>query len=204
MPVGGPLRAPCERDSQVAPTAQQPVVVEPAFAAAVGNGHDVIRFPPRALGAPGPPHRAISRRRFRAGPFAMRLDDIEAAQPARALVALLYLLPHIPRAAPDLPLVHARVAAERPARRLHRATAPPADRLSRLIALGLSPVIRGHHTLTTGAHTGDIGMTRVHLYERITEGTESTEKANHGGTAVTEKTRASHCSPVARRPTVGA
>ena len=147
-----PLRAPGERDRDVAGPAQQPVVLEAALAAAVRDRHDVIGFPPRPRRPPGPPRGAIGCRRLRARPLTVRLDDVEAAEPAGALVALLHLLPHVPRAAADLPFVHAGVAAERAPRRLHRPPAPAADRLAGVVALRLAPLIGGDDARAAGAH----------------------------------------------------
>jgi hypothetical protein len=154
-----PLGPPCEGDRDVAGPAEQPVVLQAALAAAVRDGNDVVRLPTRARGAPGASRGAIGYRRFRAAPLTMRLDDVEAAHPACALVALLHLLPHVPRAAADLPFVHARVAAERPTRRLHGGAAPTADRVAGFIPLGLPPLIGGDDTLTMGTH----GVSYRHL-----------------------------------------
>ncbi len=148
----GPLGPPCEGDRHVTGPAEQPVVLQTAFAAAIGDGNDVVRLPGRARGAPGAATGTIGCRRFRPAPLTMRLDDVEAAQPARALVALLHVLPHVPRAAADLPFVHARIAAERPPRRLHGFAAPTADRESGFIPLGLPPLIGGDDTLAMGTH----------------------------------------------------
>ena len=122
--------------------AEQPVVLEPAFAAAVGDRDNVVRFPARPLGAPGPPGGAIASRRFAPGPLAMRLDDVHSADLARALVAFLDLTPHVPRTAANLPFVDARLAAECAARRLYWRLAPPADRLTLFIPFGNTPLIR--------------------------------------------------------------
>src|SRR5438132_190769 len=58
----------------------------------------------------------------------MRLDDVQAAQPADALVALLDFPPDVPGTAADLPFVHAQVAAERAAGGCDGAAAPAAAR----------------------------------------------------------------------------
>ena len=87
----------------------------------------------------------------------MGLHDIEATQLADALVALLDLLADVPGAASNFPLVHARVAAEGPTRRLHRAAAPATDGLPGSIAFGLAPLLGGHDTGAPGAHELDIG-----------------------------------------------
>jgi hypothetical protein len=158
------LRAPRERHRYVAGPAEQPVVLQAAFAAAVGDRDDVIRFPPRTSGPPGPPRGAIGHRRFRAAPLTMRLDDVEAAEPAGTLVALLHLPPHVPRTAADLPLVNARLAAEGPPRRLHGRVAPPADRVAGRISLGLAPLIRGYDTLPTSTHRRRIGTSAAEVY----------------------------------------
>src|SRR5262245_28040003 len=108
-----PRSPPLEGDTNVARAAEQPVVVETALAAAVGDGNNVIGFPARTHGPPAFPRGAIPGRRLRARPLAMRLDDVEAAEPARPLVALLHFAAHVPGAAADLPFVHARLPAER-------------------------------------------------------------------------------------------
>ena len=139
--------------------AEQSIVLEPAFAAAVRDGDDVIGFPTGTKGAPGAPRDAIASGRLRSRPLTMGFDHIEAAELAGALIALLDLLTHVPRAAPDLPLVHARVAAERAARRLHGTTTPAADRLAGVVAIGPPPLISGHNARATGAH--DVEYRRV-------------------------------------------
>jgi len=132
--------------------AQETVVLEAALPAAVGDRHDVIGFPSRPCGAPGFPRRAVAGGRFRARPLAVGLDDVEAAQLAGALVAFLDLLAHVPRAAANLPLVDASIAAERPPGRFHRGLAPAADWLARVIAFRHAPQIGGHHARATSAH----------------------------------------------------
>ena len=138
-------------------TAEQSIVLEPAFAAAVRDRDDVIGFPTGAKGAPGAPRGAVASGRLRSRPFTMGFDHVEAAELAGALIALLDLLPDVPRAAPDLPLVHARVAAERAARRLHGTTTPAADRLAGVVAIGPPPLISGYNARATGAHQVGIG-----------------------------------------------
>ena len=159
-----PLRAPREGDRDVAGPAQQPVVLQAAFAAAVRNGNDVVGFPTWTRRPPGPARRAIADGRFRAGPFTMRLDDVEAAQPACALVSFLHLPTHVPRAAADLPFVDARVSAEGPPRRLDRRAAPPANRVPRFIPLGLPPLLGSNDALTTGTHAPRIGTSTAEVY----------------------------------------
>src|SRR5215213_2410260 len=86
--VRGAARTPGEGHAQMTGAAEQAVVVEPALAAAVGDRHDVIGFPPGALGAPGAPRRAVGGGRLAPSPFTVRLRDVQAAQPADALVPL--------------------------------------------------------------------------------------------------------------------
>ena len=136
-------------------TAEQSIVLEPAFAAAVRDGDDVIGFPTGTKGAPGAPRDAIASGRLRSRPLTMGFDHIEAAELAGALIALLDLLTDVPRAAPDLPLVHARVAAERAARRLHGTTTPATDRLASVIASRLTPLVSRDDADATGAHAGE-------------------------------------------------
>jgi len=158
-----PLRAPRERDRHVAGPAQQPVILQAAFTAAVRDGDDVIGLPPGARGPPRPARRAIAPGWFRAGPFAVRFDDVEAAEAAGALVSLFHLLADVPRAAADLPLVDAGVAAEGPAGLLHRRAAPPADRVPAFIPLGLPPLIGRDDPRAPGAHGLGIGLSREGL-----------------------------------------
>jgi len=138
-------------------TAEQAIVLEPAFAAAVGHRNDVIGFPTRTNGAPGAARGAIPGRRLRSRPLAVRLHDVRATELTDALVALLDLLTDVPRAASDLPFMYARIAAERAARGLHGATTPAADRLAGVIAIRLAPSIGGHNPRATGAHAEGIG-----------------------------------------------
>ena len=135
-------------------TAEQSIVLEPAFAAAVGHRDDVIGFPTRTKDAPGAARGAIPGRRLGSRPLAVRLHDVIATELTDALVALLDLLTDVPRAAPDLPLVYARIAAERAARGLHGATTPAADRLAGIIAMRLAPLIGRHNPRATGTHAG--------------------------------------------------
>ena len=138
-------------------TAQQPVIIETAFATAVGDRDDVIRLPERPHSPPALSCRTVRRGRFRPRPFAMGLDHIQTAQSADTFVALLDLTPHVPGAAADLPLVHARLAAERPPRRDHRAPAPSADRLPHFVPIRLTPLIRRHRPRPPDAHSRLIG-----------------------------------------------
>src|SRR5260370_23483023 len=136
--------------------AEQAVVVGPALAAGVGNGDDVIRLPGRPLGAPALAGGTVGHRRLRTRPLAVRLDHIQAAQPADPLVALLDLASHVPGAAADLPFVYARVAAERAPGGCDRAAAPAADRSAGVVAVGLPPAIGGDGALAAGAHAGPL------------------------------------------------
>ena len=133
-------------------TAEQSIVLQPAFAAAVRDRDDVIGFPPGTTNAPGAARGAIAGRRLRSCPLAVRLHDVRATELTDALVALLDLLTDVRRAAPDLPFVYARVAAERAARRLYGAAAPPADRFAGVIAIRPAPLIGRQNARTTGAH----------------------------------------------------
>jgi hypothetical protein len=91
----------------VARTAEQSIVLEPAFAAAVRDRDDVIGFPSWTKGTPGAARGAIAGGRLRSRPFAVRFHDVTAAELTDTFVALLDLLTDVPRAAPDLPLVYA-------------------------------------------------------------------------------------------------
>ena len=132
--------------------AQQTVVFQSAFPAPVGYRDDVIGFPAGTRRAPDSSGGSVTLRRFRPGPFAVCLDHVEAAQLAGSFVAFLDLLAHVPGAAANLPLVYALVTAERAPRRLHRALAPAADRISRVVALRNAPLIRGYHARAASAH----------------------------------------------------
>ena len=140
-------------------TAEQAIVLEPAFTAAVRDGDDVIGFPAWTDGPPGAPCGAVAGRRLRTRPLAMGLHDVEATQLADALVALLDLLADVPGTASNFTLVHAGIAADRPARRLHRAAAASTDRLPGGIAFGLAPLVGGHDTGAPGAH--ELGYRRM-------------------------------------------
>ena len=161
-------------------TAEQSIVLESAFAAAVRDRDDVIGFPAWTKGAPGAARGAITGRRLRSRPLEVRFRDLKATPLTDALVALLDLLTDVPRAAPDLPLVHARVAAERAARGLHGTTTPAADRLAGVIAIRLAPLIGGHNPRATGAHALEYRrMRRVALVGWPREVTEGTEKIHN-------------------------
>jgi hypothetical protein len=159
-------------------TAEQSIVLEPAFAAAVRDGDDVIGFPTGTKGAPGAPRDPIASGRLRSCPLTMGFHHVEAAELAGALIALLDLLTDVPRAAPDLPLVHARVTAERAARRLHGTTTPAADRLAGVIAIGPPPLISGYNARATGAHEVEYRRVwRAALGAAAAESTEITGRA---------------------------
>ena len=144
-------------------TAEQSIVLEAAFAAAVRDRDDMIGFPPGTRRAPGAPRGPIAGWRFRSRPFPVGFHDVKTAELAGALVAFLDLLADVPRAAPDLPLVHARVAAEGAARRLDGAATPAADRLAGIIAIRPAPLIGRHDARATGAHRVGIGGESVSL-----------------------------------------
>ena len=186
--AGGFLRTPRQRHRHVAGAAEQTIVLEAAFTATIRDRNDMIRLPLRARGAPHAACGAISRGWLRSRPLTMGLHHIEAADLTGSLVALLDLLPDVPRAASDLPFMNARVAAERAPRRMHTAAAPSADGLTGLIPIGFSPLLGRHDTGAAGAHGGKYreegggaiggGGTR--------EGTEGTKKIYNEGTKATE------------------
>jgi hypothetical protein len=144
-------------------TAEQSIVLEPALAAAVRDRDDVIGFPTWTKGAPGAARGAIAGGRLRSRPLAVSFHDVTTTELTDAPVALFDLLTDVPWAAPNLPLVYARVAAERTARGPHRTATPAADRLAGVIALRLAPLIGGHDPRATGAHAGSIGGESVNL-----------------------------------------
>ena len=136
----------------MAAAAEQAVVLKTTLAAAICHRHNVVGFPARPQGAPRLAGGAVRGRRLRSGPLAVRLHDVPSAQPAGALVALLHLLPHVPRTAADLPLMDAAVAAEGPPRPGHWSAAPAADRFSRLVPLRHTPLIRRDRFRSTRTH----------------------------------------------------
>jgi hypothetical protein len=146
------LRPPGERHRDVARTAKQSIVFKAAFAAAIGDGEDVIRFPSGTRGAPRAACGTIGHGRFRSRPLPVRLEHVESAQLTNPLVSFLDLLSNVPRAASNLPFVNARVTAESAPRRLDHTVAPATDRFTGGIAFGLAPLIRGNDTRAPGAH----------------------------------------------------
>src|SRR4051794_25246611 len=109
----------------------------------------MVGLPFRPGGSPALSGGTIGGRGPRSRPGAVCLHDVESTQLADPFVPLLDLAADVPRAAADFPLVHARVAAEGPARRFDRRTAPAADRISGLVSLGLSPLVRGDNARAT-------------------------------------------------------
>src|SRR5688572_23487770 len=151
----------------MAGAAEQTVVLEPAFAAAVGDRDDVICFPAGPLGPPLAARGAIGGGGLAPAPFPMRLQHVQSAQPADALVAFLHFAARVPGAGAALPLWHTPVAADRPARRRDGAAAPAADRLAVRAALRYSPLIGRHHPLPHGTHGAVYRQKRPRsLYDR--------------------------------------
>lgn len=157
---------PRERHLRVAGAAQQAIVLEAAFAAALRDRDDVIRLPARPGGAPLLPGSTIRRRRLPASPFAVRLRDVQPAELTDPLVALPDFAAHVPRAAAYLPLVHAGFAAESAPRRQHRVPAPAADWLASLVAVGFAPLVGCDDTGSPRAHAAGIGVERREGYSR--------------------------------------
>lgn len=147
LPRGGTVRSraisepPLERHRDVAGPAQQPVIVETAFAAALGDRHDVIRFPARSRGAPAASRGPIARRRTLAAPSALGAPHVEPTQSAHARIPRPDLFADIAGIAAQLPFVHARVAAEGAARWANDGAAPAANRVTGGIAIGNAPVL---------------------------------------------------------------
>src|SRR5450759_1728819 len=137
----GSRGAPRHGDAHVARPAQDAIVVEAAFAAAIRDGNDVIGFPPRPRDSPAAPRRAVRHGGLRAGPLAVRLHHVEAAQPADPLVALLDGPADIPGTAADLPFVHAGITAERSSRGGHWSAVT--TRWRRVLTWDLSILRRG-------------------------------------------------------------
>ena len=166
--ANSPSAPPIEGDTQVARLAEQPVVLESALASAVGDGNDVIGLPSWSHRTPRLASGTIGSRWLRPRPFPMRFHDVESAQLTGTLIALFDLLAHVPRAAPDLPFVHAGVTAERPAWRSDGPAAPPADCLALFIFVWDAPLFGRHGPAASCAHRPCIGQTanskqRTHL-----------------------------------------
>ena len=158
------LRTPGQGHAHMAGTAEQPVILEAALPAAVCHRDDVIGFPTRTRGSPRLARRPVRGGRFRTRPLAMRFDDIEAAQSARPLVALLHLLAHIPGTAADLPFVHTGVAAEGPPRTNDSSLTPAANRIPGFVPLRNAPLIGSHNARATSAHAQGIGTSGCQIY----------------------------------------
>lgn len=148
----GTLPAPGDRHGHVAGAAEQPVVIEAALPAAVGHRDDVIGFPPGLGRPPQLSALAVRSRRFRLPPFLLGCANIEAAQAALPLVALLHFLADVRRTASNPPFVHARVAAEGAPRGLDWPAAPAANRVTGLVSNGLAPLLGRHGPASHGAH----------------------------------------------------
>ena len=151
------LCTPCQRDRHVARTAEQSIVVEPALAAPIRDGNNMIGFPSGTRGAPCASRRAIRYRRFRTRPLPMCLEHVETTDLTNAFVSLLDLLTNVPGTTSNLPFVNAGIAAESASRRLDDTVTPAADRIASGVALGLSPLIGGNDTRPTSAHAATIG-----------------------------------------------
>ena len=102
--------------------------------------------------APGPSRDAIADRQASIASTRGEPWYVESADLTDSLVAFLDLLTDVPGTAPDLPLMHARIAAECAARRLDQAVTPAADRFTGGVAFGLAPLLGGHHARATSAH----------------------------------------------------
>jgi hypothetical protein len=157
------LFPPCVCDGEMACPAEQPVVIEPAFPAAVGNREDVVGFPPGLRGAPGLARAAVGPRRLLQPPRAFGRTHVEPARLANAAVALLDFAANVRRTAADAPFVNARVGAEGPTGLLHQCAAPAADRLAGFVAFGFAPVVGAHGAASDSTHATDIGRTRAFL-----------------------------------------
>ena len=138
---------------------KQSIVVKSAFAAAVSDRHDMIRFPARACRSPLFPRGAVARRRLGSRPLPVRLHDVKTADPTDSLVALLDLLTDIPGTAANLPFVDARVAAERATRWCDGSVAPAANGLSSRISIRFAPLFGGNDAGAAGAHA--MGYRRI-------------------------------------------
>jgi hypothetical protein len=137
----------------MAGAAEEAVIVQAALAAAVGDGEDMVRLPARPCCAPGATFPARGFRGPPAAPRRLCLFDIERTAPADPRITLPDLFPHVARAAPQPPLVDARVAAEGAAARgRDNALAPAADWLACGVAVGLAPVVPINGATPNGAH----------------------------------------------------
>lgn len=141
----------------MATAAEQSVVVESALSAAIRDRHDVVGLPARFGGAPCAAGRTVICCGLGPRPVAVRLDDVESADLADPPVTLLQLLADVPRAAADLPLVNARVAAEGATGLRHGATAPAADRLAGGIPRRFAPLLGRDDAAPLRAHACTIG-----------------------------------------------
>jgi hypothetical protein len=149
-----PAGTPGNRHCDMTGPAEEAIIFKSALTAAVRDRHYVVRLPHGTGGPPGLPRGTIRRGGPACRPRPVRLDDVEATQPAGALVPLFHLFAHVPWAAANLPLMDAGVAAERPARRPDEAAAPPAYRFPRVVAFRLPPLIRCNDARAPGAHEG--------------------------------------------------
>jgi len=150
--------APLRGDRDVTGAAEQAIVLEAAFAAAVGDRQNVIGFPSRPRLAPAAPIRAGGSRRTLAAPHLLGALDVEPAALAEAAVALPDLLTNVAGAASQSPLVDALVSAERAApRRGDDGAAPAANRLARLVPIGLAPAVAVDGAAADGAHAEYFG-----------------------------------------------
>src|SRR5947208_15586319 len=117
----------------------------------------MVRFPARPYDAPSFSRRSIYGRGLCARPLAMRLDDVDPAEPADALVAFLHLTAHVPRADANLPFVHVLITAERASRRRNPTAAPAADGRALLVPIRLAPLVRRYRSRAPRAHRRCIG-----------------------------------------------
>jgi hypothetical protein len=149
---GRSLRSPRDGDGNVTTPAEQSIVVEPAFAAAVSHRHNVIRFPSWADGSPRFSRGAVACWRLGSRPLPVRLHDVETADLTDSLVAFLDLPTDIPGTAANLPFVDARVAAECATRWCDGSMAPAANGLSGRIAIRFAPLFGSYDARAAGAH----------------------------------------------------
>ena len=157
-------------DGNVAGPAQQSVILQAAFAAAVRNREDVIRFPSRPHRAPLPPCGAIRSRRPLTFPTSFCPPHVEATHAADPLIAFPDLFADVRRAAPQAPIMDARVAAEGlPARSGDEVAAPPANRTSLRIEVGFPVTVGRNGSAPDGAHARRIGRIRLSSYRRSGE-----------------------------------
>lgn len=139
-------------------TAQQPQVREAALSSAVGDGDDVIDFPARFCITPLAERAAGTGGGPRPAPLAVGPHEVEEAPLTDTAIALPDEIARVAHVAADAPLVHAAVAAERPAGWPDQRSTTPAHCAPGGIAIWLAPRFTADASLPEIAHA--FGVTR--------------------------------------------